>query len=114
MIPNFPKWAVPTPMRATEASRADGGEGDSEGVRVGAVRELPGLVQAARVFADGGLSLPEAAGRQGPGPSASAVATPSLATTYSACGIWSPASSAIICTGVGTGDSSMGMKHLPR
>ena len=39
----------------------------ASGVRVGAVRELPGLVQAAQAFADGGLPLPEAVGQQGPG-----------------------------------------------
>jgi hypothetical protein len=63
----FQGAGVPLNLGEEKASLERGEKGDGEGVRVGAVREPPGPVQAAQVFADGGLPLPEAVGQQGPG-----------------------------------------------
>ena len=63
----FQGAGVPLDLGEQKAALERGEEGDGQGVRVGAVRELPGLVQAAQAFADGALPLPEAAGQQGPG-----------------------------------------------
>jgi hypothetical protein len=63
----FQGAGVPLDLGEEKASLERGEEGDGEGVWVSAVRELPGLVQAAQVFADGGLPLGEAVGQQGPG-----------------------------------------------
>ena len=58
---------VPLDLGEEKAALERGQEGDGEGVRVGALRELSSLVQAAQALAEGGLPLPEAAGQQGPG-----------------------------------------------
>jgi hypothetical protein len=63
----FQEAGVPLDLGEEWAALERGEEGDGEVVRVGAVRELPGLVQAAQAFGDGGLPLPEAVGQQGPG-----------------------------------------------
>ena len=63
----FQRAGVPLDLGQEKAALERGQEGDGEVVRVGAVRELPGLVQAAQSLGDGGLPLPESAGQQGPG-----------------------------------------------
>jgi hypothetical protein len=63
----FQRAGVPLDLGEEKAALERGQEGEGEGVRVGAVRELPGLVQAAQPLAEGGLPLPESAGQQGPG-----------------------------------------------
>ena len=60
----FQRAGVPLDLGEEKAPLERGQEGDGEGVRVGAVRELSGLVQAARPVADGGLPLPESVGQQ--------------------------------------------------
>ncbi len=63
----FQDSGVPLNLGQEKASLERREKGDGEGVGVGAVREPAGPVQAAQVFADGGLPLPEAVGQQGPG-----------------------------------------------
>jgi hypothetical protein len=63
----FQRAGVPLDLGEEKAALERGQEGDGEGVWVGAVRELSGLVQAAQSLADGGLPLPESRGQQGPG-----------------------------------------------
>jgi hypothetical protein len=63
----FQQAGVPLNLGEEKASLERGKKADGEGVRVGAIRELPGLVQAAETFADGDLPLPEAVCQQGAG-----------------------------------------------
>ena len=63
----FQRAGVPLDLGEEKAALERGKEGDGEGVRVGGVRELSGLVQAAQPLADGGLPLPESASQQGSG-----------------------------------------------
>jgi hypothetical protein len=63
----FQRARVPLDLGEEKAALERGQEGNGEGVGVGAVRELSGLVQAAQPLADDGLPLPESVGQQGPG-----------------------------------------------